>query len=71
MFNDKVYKACSACGYLPGREAEWAVSTKLSQILMPAFKTALKNKSKKVQQLISAKDPQISSKLDCTLLICT
>jgi len=38
---------------------------------MAAFTIALKNKPKKVQQLISAKDPQISSKLDCTLLIYT
>lgn len=38
---------------------------------MPAFKTALKNKPEKVQQLTPAKDAQISSKIDCTLLICT
>lgn len=70
MLNDKIHEACSACGYFPGREA-LNVATKLSQILMPAFKTALKNKSKKVQQLISTKDPQISSELDCTLLTYT
>lgn len=70
MFNDKVHKVnLSLWIFSRKRSSEWAVSTELSQILMPAFKTALKNKSKKVQPLIPVKDPQISLNLDCTLLI--
>lgn len=38
---------------------------------MPAFKTALKNKSKTVQPLKPVKAPQTSPNIDCTLLIYT
>lgn len=70
VFNDKVHKACSVCGYFLGREALNGLCQQncLKSLCLP-LKLLCKNKSKEVQPLIPVKDPQTSSNLDCTLLI--